>query len=70
MTKQVDKDNPDFILFETYEDRAAIDQHLREPHFKQMSKALTDEDLLEKPPYVAITEARSGFDLDKKFQTA
>lgn len=70
MTKQVDMGNPDFILFETYKDREAIDQHLSEPHFKHMSKVLTHEGLLEKPPYVAITETNSGFDLDKKFYTS
>ncbi|OAP54582.1 hypothetical protein AYL99_11030 [Fonsecaea erecta] len=66
VTKQINEETPDFVLFETYKSEASIDQHLKEPHFLQMSKTLGAEDVLTKKPYVAKTITTGGFDLDMK----
>ncbi|RFU23855.1 hypothetical protein B7463_g12486, partial [Scytalidium lignicola] len=66
VTEQIDVETPDFVLFETYTSKESTDQHLKEPHFIAMSKALQEEELLVKKPHVARTVTIAGFELDRK----
>ncbi|KAK5106632.1 hypothetical protein LTS08_000753 [Lithohypha guttulata] len=58
----------EFVLVETYEDRDSIDRHTQEDHFKEMSKAFSEEDggLLAKKPYIAFTRSVAGFEFGRE----
>jgi len=66
ITEQIGVDNPDVIIFETYKDKEASEQHAQEPHVKKLFGALVGEELLSKPPYLATTVSKAGFELDRK----
>lgn len=46
--------------------KEATYQHVKEPHFVTMFKALDAEELLSKKPYIAKTVTTAGFELDRK----
>ncbi|KAK3676555.1 hypothetical protein LTR78_003831, partial [Recurvomyces mirabilis] len=66
LTESLDKQNPEFWLFETYTSAEATNKHTDESHFKTMTAAFQKEGILAKPPLVAKTSTVAGFDLDRK----
>ncbi|KAK5736650.1 hypothetical protein LTR17_007307 [Elasticomyces elasticus] len=65
MTEQVDAETPDFVMIETYKSKEAAQKHPQEPHFQELFGAFEKEGLFAKPPYLAHTTSKAGFDLDR-----
>ncbi|KAK3718915.1 hypothetical protein LTR37_004831 [Vermiconidia calcicola] len=66
MTEQLDADTPDVVMIETYKDKSSADKHGTEPHFKELFATFDSEGMFSKPPYLAKTISRAGFDADRK----
>ncbi|KAK4958021.1 hypothetical protein LTR10_004446 [Elasticomyces elasticus] len=65
MTEQLDAETPDFVMIETYKSKEAAQKHPQEPHFQELFGAFEKEGLFAKPPYLAHTTSKAGFDLDR-----
>ena len=50
-----------------YKSKEASEQHTQEQHFKDVFAAMDGEKLMAKPPYLAFTRTKAGFDLDRSF---
>lgn len=48
-----------------YKDKESADKHTTEPHFKEIFAALEKESVLGKAPFLAKTQTKSGFDVDR-----
>ena len=54
------------LIRHSYKDKAGADKHVTESHFQELFKKLESEGLAAKPPYLAKTVTKAGFDLDHK----
>lgn len=50
----------------SYKSKEAADQHTQTEHFKQLFGAFEKEGLFGKPPYLAKTVSKAGFELDRQ----
>ncbi|EMC91283.1 hypothetical protein BAUCODRAFT_152560 [Baudoinia panamericana UAMH 10762] len=66
MTEQLGVETPDIVMIETYKSKEAADQHTKTSHFKSLFSTMESEHLMAKPPYIAQTISKAGFDLDRK----
>ncbi|KAH9845345.1 Dimeric alpha+beta barrel like protein [Teratosphaeria destructans] len=66
MTEQLDSENPDIVMIETYKDKDAATKHTKEPHFKELFGTFEKEGLMRQPPYLAQTKSKAGFERDRK----
>lgn len=67
LTERLDThDEPELVLIETYQDEDGVRRHQAEPHFETISRIISTEDLLSKPPRVVYIRNVGGFDLDRK----
>lgn len=48
-----------------YRDKDAAEKHTQTDHFKQLFSTMEKEGLMAKPPYLAKTVTKAGFDLDR-----
>ncbi|KAI9663102.1 MAG: hypothetical protein M1821_008150 [Bathelium mastoideum] len=61
LTREVDKENPDIVMIETYKDLAAYEAHQTSQPFQDLFKAAQAEELLAGTPQVIQTRRTGGF---------
>ena len=49
-----------------YKDKESADKHTKTEHFQELFKTFEKEGIMAKPPYLAQTSSKHGFDLDHK----
>ncbi|KAL9094987.1 MAG: hypothetical protein Q9165_002589 [Trypethelium subeluteriae] len=59
--RQIKKDAPEYVVIETYKDKAGVEKHMGSDIYKTLGNAIKKEDLLVKPLQVVSMHPIGGF---------